>query len=72
MAAITGWRAIKPDAGESRPHPHYAGCVAQRESFRWPLIATIAVAMLGCKVLGCRILQPNTSEAVLEAERQRC
>jgi hypothetical protein len=71
MAAITGWRAMKPDAGESRPRPRWAGCVAQRGSFRWPLIAAIAVAMLGCKVLGCRILQPNTSETVLEAERQQ-
>jgi hypothetical protein len=31
-------------------------------------MAAIDVAVLGCTVLGCRILQPNTVQEVLDGE----
>jgi hypothetical protein len=32
----------------------------------------VDVTVLGCKVLGCRILQPNTGQTMLAGEVQPC
>ena len=41
-------------------------------SYRSLLLAAIDAAVLGCKVLGCRIVQPNTGQTMLAGEAQQC
>jgi hypothetical protein len=67
----TAWASGRQHDDDLYPCPQ-PGRQRGLQSHRSLLITVRSVAVLGCKVLGCRILQPNTGTTVLAGEAQPC